>query len=272
MDKQIDERDLKLLENDKYTFAVLSKILNSSCRLTLTDHERLIICHSVHPYPVWIWTPDNISLEEKERAWRAVTEACPMTDGYRYNLKYDLADFFLAKAGEQGISAKIAVNMFAYDCPHPLAPKNAADGHLHLCTWDDLEEAAGIIKRFHEEIAADRFDDDGYLNKAKEFIKDSHLFFWKDNSNQTVANCSYMPNGDVASVSGVYTFPAYRRKHYAENLVYQVTRIVEGTGAMPMLYTDADYTASNACYEKIGYVLRGKLCTIEAETNCNTEN
>jgi len=25
---------------------------------------------------------------------------------------------------------------------------------------------------------------------------------------------------------------------------------------------DADYVASNACYEKIGYVLRGKLCTI----------
>ena len=33
-------------------------------------------------------------------------------------------------------------------------------------------------------------------------------------------------------------------------------------GYIPMLYTDADYEASNACYEKIGYVLRGKLCTI----------
>ena len=29
-----------------------------------------------------------------------------------------------------------------------------------------------------------------------------------------------------------------------------------------MLYTDADYAASNACYEKIGYILRGKLCTV----------
>jgi predicted GNAT family acetyltransferase len=31
---------------------------------------------------------------------------------------------------------------------------------------------------------------------------------------------------------------------------------------VPMLYTNADYTASNACYEKIDYVLQGKLCTI----------
>ena len=35
-----------------------------------------------------------------------------------------------------------------------------------------------------------------------------------------------------------------------------------------MLYTDADYAASNACYEKIGYVLRGKLCTIAADKTC----
>lgn len=266
MDTQIDERDLKLLEGDKYTFAVLSRILNGSCRLTMTDHSRFIICHSAHPYPVWIWVPDDISLEEKERAWDTVMQACPITEGYRYNLKYDLAEFFISKAKEQGINVEITTNMFAYDCPNPLAPENEAVGHIHLCTWDDLEEAAELIKMFHEEAAVDRSDDNGYLNKAKNHIKSSHLFFWKDNFNQTVACCSYVPNGDLATVGSVYTFPAYRRKHYAQNLVYQVTKIVESTGAMPMLYTDADYMASNACYEKIGYVLRGKLCTIEAKT------
>ena len=55
---------------------------------------------------------------------------------------------------------------------------------------------------------------------------------------------------------------AYRRHHYAEHLVYQVSGIIEENGYLPMLYTDADYVASNACYEKIGYILRGKLCTI----------
>lgn len=268
MDRQTDKRDLKLLESDKYTFAVLSRILNNSCRLTLTDHERLIICHSANPYPVWIWTPDDISLEEKERAWYAVTHACPMMDGYRYNLKYDLAQFFLSKAKEQGMNVAIIVNMFAYDCPNPIAPENIAVGHIHLCTWNDLEEAAEIIKMFHEEIAIDRNNDE-YLNRTKELISGNHLFFWKDNLNRTVASCSYTPNGDLASVGSVYTFPAYRRKHYAENLVYQVTKIIEGAGAMPMLYTDADYMASNAYYEKIGYVLRGKLCTIGVKTFCS---
>lgn len=265
MDTQTDKRDLKLLESDKYTFAVLSRILSNPYRLALTDHERLIICHSADPYPVWIWTPDDISLVEKERAWHAVSQICPIMDGYRYNLKYDLAEFFLSKAEELGTHMAITVNMFAYDCPNPAAPKTAADGHIHPCTWNDLEEATEIIKMFHEEIAVDRNNDE-YLNKAKELIGGDRLFFWKDNLDRTVASCSYTPNGDLTSVGTVYTFPAYRRKHYAENLVYQVTKMIEATGATPMLYTDADYVASNACYEKIGYVLRGKLCTIGAET------
>ena len=65
-----------------------------------------------------------------------------------------------------------------------------------------------------------------------------------------------------ARIAELMTHPEFRRKHYAENLVYQVTKHVRDAGYIPMLYTDADYTASNSCYEKIGYVLRGKLCTI----------
>ena len=57
--------------------------------------------------------------------------------------------------------------------------------------------------------------------------------------------------------------------HYAENLVYQVTRLVTEKGFTPMLYTDADYAASNACYTKVGYQCRGRLCTIAANNNQN---
>ena len=266
MDIRADKRDFKLLENDKYTFAVLSKILNHSCRLMQTDHERLIVCHSADPFPVWVWTPDSPSLEEKERAWQTVMQFCPLSDGYRYNLKYDLADFFLSKAKEQGIQAAVTMNLLAYDCPEPLAPKHTADGYLHLCTPDDLEEAADFIRLFHEETGIDQGSDAKNLSHARTLIEDRHLFFWKSPDNRAAASCSYTPTGDVTALSTVYTAPAYRRRHYAENLVYQVTKIVEHTGVTPMLYTDADYAASNACYEKIGYMLKGKLCTIGTGT------
>ena len=96
----------------------------------------------------------------------------------------------------------------------------------------------------------------------EEYIKAGGLYFWKDGKGQNVASCNFAPNGSLAAIQLVFTRPECRRKHYAENLVYRVTEIAMAAGYTPMLYTDADYIASNACYEKIGYVLQGKLCTL----------
>ena len=91
------------------------------------------------------------------------------------------------------------------------------------------------------------------------------MYFWVDEEGRKVASCQYAPTGNMASLNLVYTRKEYRRKHYAEHLVYQVTKIAQTSGYIPMLYTNADYVASNACYEKIGYVMRGKLCTLGTE-------
>ena len=56
------------------------------------------------------------------------------------------------------------------------------------------------------------------------------------------------------------TLPAFYKEIKKHG--YQVSKMAKDAGYMPMLYTDADYAASNACYEKIGYALRGKLYTI----------
>lgn len=55
MDPFVDERDYKLLSRDKYTFSVMTRIIKEECALRLSDHERLIICFTGQPYPVWIW-------------------------------------------------------------------------------------------------------------------------------------------------------------------------------------------------------------------------
>ena len=46
------------------------------------------------------------------------------------------------------------------------------------------------------------------------------------------------------------------------NLVYELTKRAGEAGFLPVLYTNANYPASNACYQKIGYRLRGRLCTV----------
>ena len=262
MDTFADSRDLELIKQDKYTFAVLERILSSRYELLLTDHKSYIICHSEDPYPVWIWTADGLSDEIKETVWDLVMEHRPFSEGYKFNLKYELADYFIARSHGTDQDIHITTQMFAYDCPSPIAPEKAADGFLHCCSSDDIDEAAILHQRFFTEIGDSHTTLDQSRERVSSHIEDKEFFFWLDKNENTVACCDYQCSEGLAYVGCVYTIPEYRRRHYAENLVYQVTKLLSDMGLMPMLYTDAEYPASNACYRKIGYVLQGKLCTV----------
>ena len=155
--------------------------------------------------------------------------------------------------------------MYAYDCPEPIEPEEKADGYLYKCSEIDIDDLMDFMEMFHEEIGIDKQDRESYYDAAVEDIKSGKMYFWKNSKGENTASCKYVPTEQMASINLVYTIPEYRRKHYAQNLVYQVTLKVKEEGLKPMLYTDADYIASNACYEKIGYILRGKLCTISPE-------
>lgn len=265
MDYAVDQRDFQLLTNDRYTFSVLSRVLHYPCEAVRTDHERLILCHTTPPYPVWLWTPDDLTEEDCTRAWQLAQETCPLGAGYRYNLKYEAADAFIRLARQEGLTVEIATNMFAYDCPQAVAPAIPTEGQLYRCTMDDVEEAARLIDLFHEDVAQVRSSMEHCRQLAQQRIENAGFFLWKNAAGETVACCSLNAEDGLGCVGSVYTKPQHRRKHYAQHLVYQVTRLAAQQGLMPMLYTDADYAASNACYEKIGYVLRGKLCTIAAK-------
>ena len=262
MDTFINEKDIELLNKDRYTFSVMKRIVNEKCALLLSDHERLVICFTGQPYPVWIWTPDGASEDEFERAYMAARENIVMDGDHRFNIKYELAEYFIKRAKKDGIDLKISTNLFAYDCPLPIVPSVTADGKLHQCTENDIDVLVDFFDMFHNDVGIDKESREQYRIYAEEGIKTGTVYLWETTDGEFVASCNWHPANDMGSVGLVYTREEHRRKHYAEQLVYQVTKIVQDAGYMPMLYTDADYIASNACYEKIGYILRGKLCTI----------
>jgi len=262
MDNYIDTRDEKLLENDKYTFFVLKRIMTGNCSLLLSNHESLIICFSGEPYPVWIWTIDDASVDVMEKAYKLAKENSFLVGNYTINMKYEVADYFIKRSADDGINISIKLNMFAYDCINPIKPGVVADGKIYKCQESDIEELVEFLDLFHKEIGIDQKDREGYLIDAREYIKSGNMYLWKNEQGESVASCTFAESGDMASINLVYTKDEFRRNHYAENLVYQVTMEAREAGFVPMLYTNADYVASNACYEKIGYVLRGKLCTV----------
>lgn len=262
MDNFTDERDLELLMRDKYTFFVMRRVLDQESNILFSDHEKIILCYTGVPYPVWIWTDDGADAGDMDRAYELAKDKGFLDGKHSFNIKYELADHFIRRAEADGLRLAVKTNMFAYDCPDPVAPSSPAPGQICKAGPDDIEELVEIMDRFTKEAGLEPRDREAYFADAKVFIGSGNTYFWKDSEGNNVACCKYTPNGDISSINLVYTRPEHRRMHYAQNLVYQVTMKVKQEGYIPMLYTDADYAASNACYEKIGYVLRGKLCTI----------
>lgn len=265
MDSFVNEADFNLLQNDKYTFFVLARILHGNCNFVLSNHKSFIICHSCSPFPLWIWTSDNISQSEKEEIYKILDKNSFLNGNYTFNLKYDFAEFLINRAKKENKTLSIHKNLFAYDCPSPIEPTDLqkADGTFSKATIDDLEDFIDLWDWFHTELKIDMKTREEYCKDAEYSLKNENVFLWKNSQGKIVACCRYNVNDTVASIGLVYTHPDFRRKHYAQNLVYQVAKIISDQGLTPMLYTDADYIASNSCYEKIGFILRGKLCTLK---------
>ena len=262
MDNFVDERDYALLAQDKYTFSVLSRIIGGECELRLTDHERFILCFTGQPYPVWIWMPDDASSDEMESAFQVAKENGVMDGNHRFNIKYELADYFMRRAEKEGLHLSISTNLYAYDCPELIPPKTATDGHIHKCTMEDVDALTDFFEMFHDAVGIDKASREQYRIDAENGIREGSMYLWKTDEGEFAASCHWHPVQDMASIGLVYTRDEYRRHYYAEHLVYEVTKIAKEEGYLPMLYTDADYVDSNKCYEKLGYILRGKLCTI----------
>ncbi len=232
MDHFVDERDYKILDNDKYTFFVLRRVMGGKCELLLTDHERLIICLTSAHHPVWVWTSNDASEEEMEKAYKMVSEHSLLNSGYRFNMRYELANYFIERAKIEGIKLSVAVNMYAYECLSPRRPTKLSDGELYRCDGKDIDELTDFIYMFYKETGSSpKVKEDCRLD-AKTAIDSGNMFFLKNKEGNSVSCCKIAPNVSMASVSTVYTHPDFRRRHYAENLVYQVTEIIKSKGSI----------------------------------------
>lgn len=254
--------DREIFKDDEYTFYVLERISKGECQLAITDHERLIIFHSCSPFPVWVWLPDNATEVELNRAWEVIKENFVPNGEYGFNMKYSFAEYMIEKGKAEGLSLGITLNILTYNCLEPISPKRSVEGRCEVAQLEDIELATEFIDEFHRSVGIDKQDRERYRAKAEYMINKEGLFFWVDKSGKKVAMCSYNVEGDKACIGNVYTQADSRRKGYAANLVYAVTRRIKEQGKMPVIYTDADYIASNACYESIGYKLKGSLCTV----------
>ena len=253
----------KLLEQDFASFNLLSRILSDPLDTIITDEESFIITFSSPVYPVWIWSKDDISSSGIELIWDIVNTRFPLSDGNRYNLKEPLSRSIIDLAEKSGIRAESILHLLAYECKSVIHPSSAVEGYLHQCTERDVNILTDWLEAFHKELQMDEAPRDFYYQDILDRMHNGAFFLWKV-GDTPVSMCSFAESPVFCSVSSVFTPVQYRRNHFAENLVAAVTQIILNTGNRALLYADANYAASNACYQKIGYELVGSLVSLGA--------
>ena len=248
----------ELLGEDVCTFSMLSRIIRGKCTKTVTDHARVIMCLSVRPFPVWVWVAPDADQEELLRVRDVLLAEFPPEE-HSYNVGLPLARVLL----DSDPSLRETVGLMAYHCHETIPPRKKPGGSASLVTEDEADLAAAWYRLMHKECA---LNEDIPLDAAREVVRDyvarGAMLFWRDESGAPMAMCGVDEDDASAYVTHVYTPIHARRKGYAGNLVYAAAKEKLAQGKTPMLYTDANYAASNTCYTQIGFQLQGELKTI----------
>lgn len=250
-----------LLGEDVCTFSMLARILGGKCTKIVTDHARVVMCLSVRPFPVWVWVAKDADAAELERVRDVLLSEFPPEE-YSYIVGLPLARVLL----EGDASLRVTVGLMAYHCHQTIAPRKAPGGCLSLVREDEIDLAAAWYSAMHKECALNEdIAHDAACAEVRDYVRRKAMFFWRDETGAPQAMCGVNTDESNAYVTHVYTPPKARRKGYAGNLIYAVSKAQLEAGRTPMLYTDANYAASNACYMQIGYQLQGELRTVGRE-------
>ena len=254
------EEDIPLLKEEEITYSVLISILRRPCAHVYTNHESVIICYSSAPYPVWIWCKDA-QKEDVKRIADCLKNEFPIEEGYRYNLSCELLDE-LKEEDEYFASIPVKMSLLSYRLSFIRPFLKKCEGELTTPQLEDLDILAKYWHDATKEMEEFDFDYEHCMNTVLKKIEDGSMYVWVNDDKKIVALCNYDNEGEYCKISGVYTLPDERRKGYALNLVKEVTQNILDEDLIPILYTNANFEASNACYKKIGYKSVGRLCTV----------
>ena len=252
-----------LLKNDRYAFSVLGNILRGvfgPVTKIVTDHARLILVYTCPPFPGWIWLPEDASESEMERAWALIRRELPPEAGYRVNMRPALAAYILSRP--EHAELRVDMKIDAYACETLIMPGKTAPGDCYAVGMEALGLAADWLYAMKQESGLDPMPHEACEEEIRGFIGHKRLFIWKTPDGEPVSMCAVTDSGDMGYIGHVYTPPEHRRQGIAISLVYHVTRAMLAQGMKPALCVVSTNRAAAACYEQLGYRVRGSFCTL----------
>ncbi|BBF44071.1 acetyltransferase GNAT family protein [Lachnospiraceae bacterium KM106-2] len=262
-EKQSDVVDTEIMKNNRITFSILAAILKNQPDRVYTDHKRIIICQSCRPFPVWVWTVETITADEKQQIAECLHVEFPVEEGYTYNMSHQLADQ-LQRNPVFDHKLKIQFILFSFRCDRVLMSNDHCEGAMRKACNKDIDVLTQYKYEFETEALGSEPDREQCKRSVQQKIENGTFFVWENQEHEITSMASIVLDDGMAKFSNVYAVPRFRRKGYTFNLMRSVTQIILEKGLVPVLYTNADYPASNGCYKKVGYQQVGSLCTIGA--------
>lgn len=245
-------------QKDKYKFHLILKNLPSPELELYSDEENYIICRGGKKWPTWIWTKDNMDESKISDIEELIKIYLTDKEKDKFTCKKEVYDL-LVQRKFKNLNLEDYFEMGFLICNEVVKPREC-DGVLSFPIEKDREI---LIEYWYEDSREMRgvaaIDIEQAQKDVDEFLKSGKFYVLKNKEGKIVCMASYSVTENQAKISHVYTPKEERRKGYAANLIYEVTKILLDKGHVPVLYTDYNYIASNKAYKNAGYEDKGIL-------------
>ena len=232
---------------EKDSFYILEMIRNNKTSLCFSDQENYLIGRYKEGLPTWIWTKNNISQEKEKEVIKLVKE------NYLKEISPFTCKKELYKVLQKSFQTTDYFEMGFLSC-EKLNDIKLANGFMDYPSRDDKECLKTYWRDFNKSIHPDkRYPEEELEKEIEKWYQEKQFFVWRNNSGKIVSIAAFKLEGKMAKISHVYTPPKERRKGYCASLIYSITKMLLEKNYQPMLYTDLNYVASNAAYQKVGY-------------------
>ena len=247
----------ELFLKDSLMFHIIFKNFDIETLMLYSDEENYLICRGAKHLPTWIWTKDNLSsdiLPEIKNALKFyIGEDCCN----KFTCKRELYDLF--KKDNFSLLGDSYFEMGFLQCNKTKKPKEC-DGTITKPSTHDFDTLAEYW--YHDVCEMDGYSNITYEQAAidmKEIINNPSFFVWKNCGGKIVCMAEYSVIENQGRIGRVYTPPEERCKGYAANLIYELANKLLNIGAIPILYTDYHYPASNKAYINAGFETKAVL-------------
>lgn len=243
-------------KRDKTKFFFVERNRKLASAKVYTDNQTYVACQGDTNLPVWVWTLENLSLNNLKDLKEVLTnylDNCEVHVTSRREV-YD----YLVNTNYQYLEQSSYFEMGFLECNKVLEPTKC-EGYLDKARLDEVDLLSEYVYLDREELQLDVLTRKEAYNKAVDLLNDDNFYVWRNNNGKLVAYLNYYVVDNQAKLGNVYTVKEERRKGYCANLVYNVTKNLLEQGYTPFLYTDYNYPNSNGAYKKVGYEDLGYL-------------